>query len=622
MGYYFLKKWGKYGVSSLILGYAAIHVSWAATCSEAEALKTWQEKGDYRSALQELDNCLSAQQSLSNQDIDLFNQLLKQVLAPNTATSLEESYRNFQSVLKTHLLGTLGFEFADYFKTNPKEDSKLFAEIRQPEEKYYFYYDTGRVMSHSRGIALTDKALFWKNLTGDPQRLGFDDINHMTLVYELGLSLTGWKIRVNQDEANDIRLSGVPDNVIQPLVAAIIYFINANKTTPTKEMIHLEVADREIAILAGWVTLCRDKYTSQADPLKDLQTVDTCLVDYGKDFKLSQTDSELVHQLTGQILSQTNLDLEAGYSHFQAILATHFFSDLKLDFKDNFNPQRQAELFKEANTAGDPYYFYFDTGKVAADSRGIALTNKAIIWKNLLGSSVSWENITGSANQLPFEKITHISLIHEIGLTSIGGWKLRLNEDEKNDIVLSQLSADNVELFADTLVYFINVAAHTQLALQIPPATQEVLTKTFLERHPQIKSVTDSVFGLFTPKSTDEEAATPTEDSATTSTTESQSEESKAVVPSEKIVPADNKIIEDSATIPATENATTEATPAAMDKDSEPVQDSAKEATAPSPSPASEPAEPSTTEDSVPQETPPAEKEPVPPAANTKEPSE
>ncbi|NJO18419.1 MAG: hypothetical protein HC877_22600, partial [Thioploca sp.] len=574
MGYSFLKKWGKYGVSSFILGYAAIHVSWAATCSEAEALKTWQDKGDYRSALQELDNCLSAQQSFSNQDIDLFNQLLKQVLAPNTATSLEESYRNFQSVLKTHLLGTLGFEFADYFKTNPKEDSKLFAEIRQPDEKYYFYYDTGRVVSHSRGIALTDKALFWKNLTGEPQRLGFDDINHMTLVYELGLSLTGWEIRVNQDEANDIRLSGVPDNVIQPLVSAIIYFINANKTTPAKEMIRLEVADREIAILAGWVTLCRDKYTSQADPLKDLQTLDTCLVNYGKDFKLSQTDNELVHQLTGQILSQTNLDLEAGYSHFQAILATHFFSDLKLNFKDNFDPQRQAELFKEANTAGDPYYFYFDTGKVAADSRGIALTNKAIIWKNLLGSSVSWENITGSANQLSFEKITHISLIHEIGLASISGWKLRLNEDEKNDIVLSQLSADNVELFAATLVYFINVATHTQLALQIPSATQEVLTKTFLERHPQIKSVTDSVFGLFMPKSIDEKAAPSTEDSAT---------------------------------VPATENSTTEATPT-VDKDSEPVQDSAKEATV-SPSPASEPAEPSTPEDSVTQETSPADTE-------------
>jgi hypothetical protein len=120
MGYYFLKKWGKYGVSSFILGYAALNASWAATCSEAEALKTFQEKGDYRSALQELDNCLSAQPSLSNQDIGLFNELLKQVLAPNTATSLEESYRNFQSVLKTHLLSTLGFEFTDYFKTNPK----------------------------------------------------------------------------------------------------------------------------------------------------------------------------------------------------------------------------------------------------------------------------------------------------------------------------------------------------------------------------------------------------------------------------------------------------------------------------------------------------------------------
>ena len=196
MDYYLLKKLGKYSFGSLILGYAAMNTSWATTCSEAEALKTFQDKGDYRGALQELDNCLNTQQEdLDNQDISLFNELLKQVLAPNTANSLDESYRNFQSVLKTHLLSTLEFEFADYFKTNPEADSKLFTEIRQPDEKYYFYYDTGRMISHSRGIALTDKALLWKNLTGEPQRLGFDDINHMTLVYELGLSLTGWVLR-------------------------------------------------------------------------------------------------------------------------------------------------------------------------------------------------------------------------------------------------------------------------------------------------------------------------------------------------------------------------------------------------------------------------------------------
>jgi hypothetical protein len=652
MDYYLLKKWGKYGFSSFILGYAVINASWATTCREAETVKTFQDKGDYRGALQELDNCLSTQPSLTNQDIDLFNGLLKQVLAPNSDNSLDESYRNFQSVLKTHLLSTLGFEFADHFKTNPEIDSKLFAEIRNPDENYYFYYDTGRMISHSRGIALTDKALLWKNLTGEPQRLGFDDINHMTLVYELGLSLTGWKIRVNHDEANEIRLSGVPDNVIQPLVAAIIYFINANKTTPAKTMLHLEVPDREVAILAGWVTLCHDKYASQADPIKDLQTLDICLATYGKDFKLSQTDNELIQQISNQILTQTDLDLEAGYSHFQVILTTHFFSELKLSFKGDFDPQRQAELFKETNSAGDPYYFYFDTGKLATDSRGIALTNKAIIWKNLLGSSVSWDNITGSASDLPFEKITHISLIHEIGLSSLGGWKLRLNEDENNDIVLSQLSADNVELFASALVYFINVAAHTQLALQIPQATQEVLTKTFLERHPQIKSITDSVFSLFTPKSTEENATTPTEeattpaagsaatspesesgesktvtpseeatttmeDSAATSP-ESESEESKTVTPSkEEVVPAD-KTTEDSATVPTTENSTTEAAPT--------VQDSAKESTASSPSdspsPASETAEKSTIEDSTPPETNPAEEKSAPPAVDTKESSE
>jgi hypothetical protein len=682
MDYHSLKTWGKYSFSSLILGYAAINgAAWATTCSDAETVKNFQNKGDFRGALQELDNCLSTQQSLANQDIVLFNELLKQVLAPNPTTSLDESYRNFQSVLKTHLLSALKFELADYFKTNPEADGKLFTEIRQPEEQYYFYYDTGRMISHSRGIALTNKALLWKNLTGEPQRLGFDDINHMTLVYELGLSLTGWEIRVNHDEANDIRLSGVPDKVIQPLVAAIVYFINANKTIPTT-MLNLEVPDREVAILAGWVTLCHDKYTSQADPIKDLQAIDTCLATYGKDFKLSQTDKELIHQLSNQILTPADLDLEAGYDNFKAILNTHFFSELKLNFKDDFNPQRQAELFKEANSASDPYYFYFDTGKLATDSRGIALTNKAIIWKNLLGSSVSWDKITGSASYLPLEKITHISLIYEIGLSSLGGWKLRLNEEKNhdnnennnenddkenkennddNDIVLSQLSVDNVELFASALVYFINIAANTQLTLQIPPATQEVLTKTFLERHPQIKSITDSVFSLFTPKSAEETTATPTEettapveDSAATSPSSesSESEAPETVTPSEdaatstedsaatspasetekpqtvtpskeEVVPADKKTTEDSATVPTTTNSAMEATPAAQDLATD--QDSANEPTVSSDSSSSTSetaAEKSTPEDSTTKETSSAEGQSAPPAVDTKESSE
>jgi cobalamin biosynthesis protein CobT len=151
------------------------------------------------------------------------------------------------------------------------------------------------------------------------------------------------------------------------------------------------------------------------------------------------------------------------------------------------------------------YYFYFDTCKATSGSRGIALTDQAIVWKNMLGSSISWNNLTGSASRVAFDEISKISLIHELGLSSITGWKLRLNDNGDHDIVLAQLTEENVEMFAKAIVYFINIAAKASLILDIPQETQEILTKTFLERHPEIKSVTDSIFGAIMPSKTGEE---------------------------------------------------------------------------------------------------------------------
>jgi hypothetical protein len=83
------------------------------------------------------------------------------------------------------------------------------------------------------------------------------------------------------------------------------------------------------------------------------------------------------------------------------------------------------------------------------------------------------------------------------------GWKLRLNGDDNYDIVLSGLCEDSVELFASALVYFINIASGANLSLEVPEETRDVLTKSFLERHPEIKSMTDSVFEALTPKSSE-----------------------------------------------------------------------------------------------------------------------
>ena len=120
----------------------------------------------------------------------------------------------------------------------------------------------------------------------------------------------------------------------------------------------------------------------------------------------------------------------------------------------------------------------------------------------MLGSSISWNNLTGSASRVAFDEISKVSLIHELGLSSITGWKLRLNDNGDHDIVLAQLTEENVEMFAKAIVYFINIAAKASLILDVPQETRDILTKTFLERHPEIKSVTDSIFGAIMPSKT------------------------------------------------------------------------------------------------------------------------
>lgn len=516
------------------LGRASI----ASTCSDSESLKSFQRVGNYRSALQRMNECLRASKQPEADDWQLFNKLIKQVLTVYSSTSFEEAYRNFQKVL--HLLSGLKFELANYFKNHPTDNDNLFSEVREADEKYYFYYDTGRLFSHSRGIVLTDRSLIWKNLTGKPQRLAFDNINSMTLVYDRGfslntdLSLTGWKLRINStdkrcanrnankefpaswqklsppdsvssfpshqrhgemvfklsgcfDEKNEIRLSSVPDEAIIPLVSAITYFINSNKTSfDQKKMVQFYVLEREIGILAGWVTQCSKEYVNQDSPIKELQLLDACFspfLSYDDGFKLSQQDSELLNHLTAQIFEKDNISFNEGYNRFKVVLSTHFFSDLDFKFKDNFDAETEVELFEGVRDIAESYYFYFDTGRVMSGSRGLALTKKAIIWQNF------WSDLTGSAKRVTFDNISSVTLVHEIDLQSIGGWRLILNkdenEDEDNEIALSQVPAENVELFASALVYFINRASGANLRLQVPEETRAVLDKTFKEMHPK-----------------------------------------------------------------------------------------------------------------------------------------
>jgi len=480
----------------------------AAQCSDLPSVKNQREQGNFRGALQHMDKCLTEFGQPEAEDWEQFKALIGQVLTLSDSTSFESVYRNVQSVLKTHLLNGLEFHFRDYFEMH--QQLSLFANVREAEEKYYFYYDTGRLFSHSRGIALTEQSLIWKNLTGNSYRLAFDDIKSMTLIYDHGfslnsdLSLTGWKLRVKSrskrcatlknrsqdfstswknplsnrvfpqydaenflksaicfDEYHEIRLSGMPNEGIIPFVWAIIYFINSNRSLPIQEPVQLNVPERERGILAGWVTLCGKEAVKPDNPVKELQFLDACFSRFGDQFKLSQTDKERLNELTALTFANLNIPFSDGYNNFKVALQTHFFSGLNFKFKSNFDAPLQEALFEEVRLPSENYYFYFDTGTLIAGSRGIALTDQAIIWKHFLGSSIGWSHLTGTANRLAFDQISCVTLEHEIT-----GWKLRLNEGDEHEIVLSELSEENVELFVSALIYFINFASDANLILQ------------------------------------------------------------------------------------------------------------------------------------------------------------
>ena len=477
-------------LSFFIFAFPPFTSSQAIECREFEVIKVAINKQDSRSALQELDKCLATSEHPSPEDVKVFNDLLKTLLNQYDL-SAEETYYNFQTILSIHPLKELKFELSDFFDTHPQEDKKLFSEVRLPEEKYRFYYDDGRLLSHARGIALTDHDLIWKNLTGPAQALPFNAVKNLKLVYERGLSLTGWKLRIN--DTSEIRLSQIPDLALIPFTSAIIYFINTHKEA-NSEKVSLEVPERETAILAGWITLCHKKYVDQHDPIKNLQDLDQCFMTYGKDFKLSAADKELLGHLIQHILTQHD-SLETDYERFKTILSISLFNAFKFKFKEDF---QQEELFKEVIAPTEPLYFYFDPGTVSSGNRGLVLTRQSIVWKNLLSPSIDLKNLTGSSMSMPFEKITSVALIYETHLAApLGEWKLRLNNDQ--DISLPKFSVENVEVFAWALVYFFNIHSSHSLTLQIADSAKEMLNTSFLERHPKIKSFTDSVLDLLKP---------------------------------------------------------------------------------------------------------------------------
>ncbi len=217
----------------------------AVTCGESTYVKQFIKKQDYKAALSEIDNCISTSEVPVAEDLQLFNDLLAKILEQHKVTP-EEAYQNFKAVLSIHDLKEMEFEFLNYFETHLEEQKNLFSDVHDPSDNYYFYYDTGRVLSHSRGIALTAQAIFWKNLVGGLHRVSFDDIQSLTLIYEVGVSLSGWALRINESADNDIRLSKLPKAGVIPFITALTYFVKAHKSKTEKIVLKIPPESMEV----------------------------------------------------------------------------------------------------------------------------------------------------------------------------------------------------------------------------------------------------------------------------------------------------------------------------------------------------------------------------------------
>lgn len=218
----------------------------AVTCGESTYVKQFIEKQDYKAALSEIDNCINTSEVPTAEDLQLFNDLLAKILGQHKVTP-EEAYQNFKAILSIHDLKKMEFEFLNHFETHPKDQEGLFSDVHDPSDNYYFYYDTGRLFLHSRGVALTAQAIFWKNLTGEQHKVSFDDIKSLSLIHEVGISLSGWKLRINESADNDIRLSGLAKEGVVPFVAALIYFINVH--SHKTEKIALKIPSESMNVL-------------------------------------------------------------------------------------------------------------------------------------------------------------------------------------------------------------------------------------------------------------------------------------------------------------------------------------------------------------------------------------
>ncbi|MDM8566687.1 hypothetical protein QUF74_13675 [Candidatus Halobeggiatoa sp. HSG11] len=217
-------------------------------CKEASFYKELVDSMDYRGALLEIHKCIALYDEPATKDIDSFNAILTKILEQKTVSETE-LYKNFVAILSLPYFSNLNFRFSNYFETQPTKQASLFPDVHLTStNKYHFYFDTGRVMSDGRGLALTKNSILWKNLLGTQESMSFSNLKNFTLIFERGVSLSGWKLRINVSEKNDIRLSRLPKEGVVPFISALLYFVNSHKLE-NQEKVSLNLSKDAILML-------------------------------------------------------------------------------------------------------------------------------------------------------------------------------------------------------------------------------------------------------------------------------------------------------------------------------------------------------------------------------------
>lgn len=214
-----------------------------------ELIQNQLAKGDDRAAIKLLDELsYHFPKYFTEDDKTLLKDGITKILT-NYDGEFIDLYDNFRLILSLRFFENLDFNFLSN-DFDIETEINVFEDFREPEETSYLYYDTGRLLSDSRGILLTDESLYLKNSIGDTQKLNFDNIDTVTLIYEKGLSLTGWKLRFNDNDDIELRLSRLDDEALIPFIGSLLYFINLNNNL---NLVSLYIPESEKKILDGSV---------------------------------------------------------------------------------------------------------------------------------------------------------------------------------------------------------------------------------------------------------------------------------------------------------------------------------------------------------------------------------